>query len=112
MGPGQVVLPALLVLALFGCLPPLLSLLASRRRVLRLRARGDPPGWLTGAMVFSAAALILNLALLGVSAVTLGDAPVWTRMQVAMLLLGWICFWLWVAILMTARVRHHRRALY
>ena len=111
MGSGQDVLPTLAVLALFGCLPPLLCLLACRRRVLRLRAKGHAPGWVLGAMLFSVAALLLNLGLLGVSAAMLGDAPDWTRLQVAMLLVGWICFWLWVVVLMTTRTRH-RRALY
>ena len=69
MGLGQTILPSLVILAAFGCVPPLLSLLVCRSRYRYARAKGRPVGWALGAMWFSAAAFILNLALLSVSAI-------------------------------------------
>lgn len=108
---GGSALLGLAFLAAAGCVPPLLSLLACRKRVLRARQRGIAPGWPLPGLIFSAAAFALNIALLSVSAILLARSPDWTRLQAAMLLIGWICFWLWVIVLATTR-RHHKRALY
>lgn len=108
---GGSALFGLAVLALGGCVPPLLSLLACRKRVLRARQRGVAPGWPLAGLIFSAAAFALNLALLSVSVILLAQSPDWTRLQAAMLLIGWICFWLWIIVLVTTR-RHRKRAAY
>lgn len=108
MGLGQTILPSLVILAAFGCAPPLLSLLVCRKRWRLARARGRPAGWAMGMMLFSATAFILNLALLTVSAILLSDNPGWTRLQAAMLLLGWICFWLWILVILTGRAKRRR----
>lgn len=107
---GGSALLGLAFLAVAGCSPPLLSLLACRKRVRRARQRGVAPGWpLTGLMV-SAAAFVRNLALLSVSAILPAHSPGWTRLQAAMLLIGWICFWLWIIVLVTTRRRRKRAA--
>lgn len=108
---GGSTLLGLAFLAVAGCVPPLLSLLACRKRVLRARQRGAAPGWPRSGMIFSAAAFALNLALLSVSVVLLAQSPDWTRLQAAMLLIGWICFWLWIFVLVTTRSRR-KRAIY
>ena len=108
MGLGQTILPSLVILAAFGCAPPLLSLLVCRKRWRYARARGRPAGWAMGMMLFSAAAFILNLVLLSVSAILLSSDPGWTRLQAAMLLLGWVCFWLWVLLILTRRAKRRR----
>ena len=108
MGLGQTILPSLVILAAFGCAPPLLSLLVCRKRWRHARARGRPAGWAMGMMLFSAAAFILNLALLSVSAILLSNDPGWTRLQAAMLLMGWVCFWLWVLLILTGRAKRRR----
>ena len=108
---GGSALLGLAFLAVAGCAPPLLSLLACRKRVLRARQRGVAPGWPLPALIFSAAAFVLNLALLSVSAILLAQSPGWTRLQATMLLIGWICFWLWVIVLVTTR-RRRERAVY
>lgn len=105
---GLGLLSSLVVLALFGCVPTLLSLLACRRRVRRARAKGVAPGWPLPGMIFSAFAFMLNLVLLTVSAILLAETSDWTRLQAAMLLLGWICFWLWIVVLLTTRASRHR----
>jgi hypothetical protein len=38
----------------------------------------------------------------------MSQSPGWTRLQAAMLLIGWICFWLWVIVLLTTRAQRHR----
>ena len=108
MGLGQTILPSLVILAAFGCVPPLLSLLVCRSRYRYARAKGRPVGWALGAMWFSAAAFILNLVLLSVSAILLSSDPGWTRLQAAMLLMGWVCFWLWVLLILTRRAKRRR----
>lgn len=108
---GLGLLSSIVILALFGCVPALLSLVTCRNRVLRAREKGVPPGWPMQGMIFSAAAFLLNLALLSVSAILLSRSGDWTRLQAAMLLIGWICFWLWIIVLLTTRARS-RRAVY
>ncbi len=108
MTDGLGLLSSLAMLAVFGCLPTLLSLVACRNRVLRARDKGLSLGWPLPGLVFSAVAFVLNLVLLSASAILLSRSPAWTRMQAAMLLLGWICFWLWIIVLMTTRARRHR----
>jgi hypothetical protein len=46
--------------------------------------------------------------LLSVSAILLSSDPGWTRLQAAMLLLGWVCFWLWVLLILTRRAKRRR----
>ena len=108
---GQSALLGLAFLAVAGCVPPLLSLLACRKRVRRARQRGVPPGWPLQGMIFSAVAFALNVALFSISVILLAQSPDWTRLQAAMLLIGWICFWLWIIALLTTRSRR-RRAIY
>ncbi len=105
---GQNALLGLAILAVFGCVPPLLSLLACRKRVRRARRKGVAPGWHALAQIFSLVAFALNIALFTVSAILMSQSPGWTRLQAAMLLIGWICFWLWVIVLLTTRAQRHR----
>jgi hypothetical protein len=105
---GQDALLGLATLAAFGCAPPLLSLLACRKRVRRARKKGVAPGWPLQGLIFSAVAFVLNIALFTVSVILLSQSPTWTRLQAAMLLIGWICFWLWVIVLATTRAQRHR----
>lgn len=108
---GQSTLLGLAFLAVAGCIPPLLSLLACRKRVRRARRRGTAPGWPLQGMIFSAVAFALNIGLFSVSVILMMQSPGWTRLQAAMLLIGWICFWLWIIVLVTTRSRR-RRAIY
>ena len=106
MGSGM---SSLAVLAVLGCVPPLLCLIASRQRVLRVRETGAVPGWLHGALVFSVAAFLLNITLVTISALRLLDHPGWTRLEAAVLLIGWAAFWLWIGLILTRRSRRKRR---
>ena len=100
---------SLAVLAVLGCVPPLLCLIACRRRVLRARDAGEAPGWLQGALVFAVAAFLLNLGLVTLSAVQLRSDPEWSRLEAAVLLIGWSSFWLWLWLILTRRSRRKRR---
>jgi hypothetical protein len=103
--------PDLFIIAILGCVPPFLGLLASRRRVARARQSGTAPGWLQGAMIVSIAAFLLNLMLVTISAITLTDGIGWTRLEAAVLLIGWISFWLWIVVILLPRA-HRRREIY
>lgn len=106
MGSG---LSSLAVLAVFGCVPPLLCLIVSRQRVLRARETHEAPGWPQGALVFSVIAFLLNIFLVTISAIRLPDHPGWTRLEAAVLLIGWAAFWLWIMLILTRRSRRKRR---
>lgn len=100
---------SLAVLAVLGCVPPLLCLIACRRRVLHARETGEVPGWLQGALIFAAAAFLLNVVLVIVSGLRLEDHVGWTRLEAAILLIGWAAFWLWIGLVLTRRSRRKRR---
>ncbi|MGL4280925.1 MAG: hypothetical protein ACRCS0_11205 [Albidovulum sp.] len=100
---------SLAVLAVLGCVPPLLCLLACRRRMVLARETGETPGWLQGALVFAAAALLLNLILVTASAIRASYEPGWTRLEAAILLIGWAAFWLWIGLVLTRQSRRKRR---
>lgn len=97
------------VLAVFGCMPPLLCLIVSRQRVLRAREFNEAPGWLQAALVFSVIAFLLNIFLVTVSALRLPDHPGWSRIEAAVLLIGWAAFWLWIGLMLSRRSRRKRR---
>ncbi|HQU67263.1 MAG TPA: hypothetical protein PLI43_03595 [Albidovulum sp.] len=111
MGSGTGFFPDLFILAVLGCVPPLLGLLASRRRLVRARQCGVAPGWLQGAMIVSAGAFLLNLMLVTISALSLSEGIGWTRLEAAVLLIGWIAFWLWIVVILLPR-EHRRREIY
>lgn len=111
MGSGAGLLGDLFILAVLGCVPPLLGVLASRRRLARARQSGAATGWLQGAMIVSIGAFLLNLMLVTISALTLSDGIGWTRLEAAVLLIGWISFWLWIVVILLPRA-HRRREIY
>lgn len=100
---------SLAVLAVLGCVPPLLCLLACRRRVLRARETGEVPGWLQGALVISVAVFLLNIVLMTISAIRISHEPGWTRLEATILLIGWAAFWVWIGLVLTRRSRRKRK---
>ena len=94
------------ILLSLACIPPLLSLMACTRRRARVVQRGGAGIWPLIGMVFSVAALLVNLAILNHFGVghSLGSLDL-GRFHMLALLLSWVCFWIWIVIAVGFRRR-------
>ncbi|MCB2136524.1 MAG: hypothetical protein KDE08_11365 [Rhodobacteraceae bacterium] len=96
----------LIVLFILVCVPPLLSLLACRRRRLRVMSRGGSGQWPTLGMALSVAVLIVNLAILASVEITVIDGvPDIRKAHAVGLSLSWMCFWVWLYVILAFRRR-------
>lgn len=112
MASAQGALPLAVVMTVLLCLPPAASLLACARRGIGLRRRGGDATWLLAGAAVSVGVILVNLAVIGATLWAAGrDGPVFGRSQAVAALLSWLCFWLWIAVLVFAR-RGRRRGPY
>lgn len=112
MTSAQGALPALYILIALLCIPPILSLRACLKRAGHVRRRGRRGLWPMAGAAVSAAALTFNLGVVGVAAVALGSGGTELgRSHAVALGLSWLCFWIWVFVLVALR-RLRRKVVY
>jgi hypothetical protein len=108
MASPEIVMPAMGVIAVLYCGPPLLVLTVCVRRRLRLRYFGRNSGGYAYGAAVAAVAFLFNLL---VVLPTLGGLPGGSLRLSALSLIGlsvsWICFWAWVVL--TTLLRRRRR---
>ncbi len=101
----------LVVLAALFCLPPTVSLVACLRQIAAVRRTGRGTAWPVAGAVVAAAAILVNLGIVGATAwAARGGAPKLDSSHAIAALLSWLCFWIWIALLVFGRRRHHRKA--
>lgn len=105
-------MPALLLFSALFLIPPLLSLRACLERARHLRRHGRGATAARGGVAFSAAALLVNLAVVGRSALAAagGDMDLGPLHALAAIL-AWLCLWVWVLLLLLLR-RKRRKTVY
>lgn len=113
MASAQGVWPALLLLAALFVVPPAVSLGAALRRAASLRRRGlQPSPWLQAGAVFAVGSIAVNSVVLALTLWGMGDGGlVLGHSHALAAFLAWVCFWIWVAILIFLR-RRRQRAVY
>ncbi len=112
MTSAQGALYAFYVLSVLLCGPPLLSLWICFRRLGRVQRHGRTGHVFLAGIVISAIALPYNfgMTLLTAMSIARGETELGT-IHVAAMALAWLCFWIWIAVLVVRLRRPRRRAL-
>lgn len=107
MASAQDAVPLIVVMVALLCLPPIVSLVASLRRIASLRRSGGNTSWPLAGAVVSAAAILFNVTVIAVTAWAMreGDLVLGGGHAVAAFL-AWLCVWIWVALMLFGRRRH------
>ena len=108
MASAQAALFAVILFVLF-CGPPVLSLWLCILRFRRMVRHDRSGGLYLAGLLFSAAALAFNTAIVVMTGYALITAPLaFGPLQLAAGALSWLCLWLWI-VLLFVRPRIHRR---
>lgn len=93
----------LLILAALLCGPPALCLRACARRRARVRRRGGAGHWPLAGMALATGTLAFSLALIVPMTSAITDGAGLGRIHAAALGLSWICFWVWLFVVVVLR---------
>lgn len=105
-------MPALFLFSALFLIPPLLSLRACLERARHLRRHGRGATAARGGVAFSAAALLVNLAVVGRSAAAIANGKLdLGPLHALAAILAWLCLWIWVFLVVLLR-RKRRKTVY
>lgn len=112
MASAQGIWPAFLLLVALFVVPPAVSLGAALRRVASLRRRGlHPSPWLRAGATISVASIAINTVVLALTLWKMGkEGLILGHSHALAAVLAWVCFWIWVAMLIFLRRRRQRAA--